>query len=83
VEDFVNLSAEIFNAAGQPLTARVGKVTSTSPFVVEVQGTPFTDLGLIGSTPSLGATVLLLGQSVKGAKSSGSSWICMGTITAT
>lgn len=79
----MNLGNEISNVAGQPLTARVGTVTSTSPLTVDVQGTSFTDLGLIGSAPSLGATVLLLGQSVKGAKSSGSSWICMGTITAT
>lgn len=79
----MSLSSEIFNAAGQPLTARVGVVTSTSPFRVRVQGEVFSNLGLIGSTPSLGATVLLLGQSVKGSHSSGSSWVCIGTITAT
>jgi hypothetical protein len=78
-----NLSNEIFNAAGQPVTARVGVVSSTSPFRVRVQGEEFANLGLIGSTPALGATVLLLGQSVKGSRSSGSSWVCMGTITAT
>jgi hypothetical protein len=79
----MNLGGEISNVAGQPLTARVGIVTSTSPFIVDVQGTSFTDLGRIGAAPALGATVLLLGQSVKGAKSSGSSWICMGAIVAT
>lgn len=79
----MNLANEIFNAVGQPVTARVGVVTSTSPFQVQVQGETFSNLGLIGSTPALGDTVLLLGQSVKGSGTSGSSWVCMGTIAAT
>jgi hypothetical protein len=78
----VSLSGEIFNAAGQPLTARVGIVVSSSPLQINVQGTIFegASLGLIGSAPSVDDVVLLLGQSVKGAKTSGSSWIVMGTI---
>lgn len=76
----MSLSDEIVNKSGQPLTARVGVVTSTVPLVVDVQGTPFTELGRIGTLPSLGDTVLLLGQAVKGSSSSGSSWICLGTI---
>jgi hypothetical protein len=78
----VSFSQEIINSGGQPATVRVGVVTSTSPFEVTVQGTVFTELGLlnVASAPALGATVLLLGQSVKGAKSSGSSWICLGQI---
>lgn len=76
----MSLSAQIVNNAGQPLTARIGVVTSTVPLVVNVQGTPFTDLGLVGALPSLDDTVLLLGQSVKGSSSSGSSWVCMGAI---
>jgi len=78
----MSFSGEIFNAAGQPLTARVGIVVSSSPLRVNVQGTIFEgdSLGLIGSTPSVGAVVLLLGQSVKGAKTSGSSWVVIGTI---
>jgi hypothetical protein len=81
----MNLSSEIVNSSGQPATIRVGIVVSTSPFKVSVQGTVIDNdsLGLIGSTPALGATVLLLGQAVKGSKSSGSSWVCMGTIVAT
>lgn len=77
------LSNEIFNTAGQPVTSRVGVVTSISPFQVEVQGEIFSNLGLIGSTPALGSTVLLLGQSVKGSRTSGSSWVCIGAIVAT
>lgn len=78
----MSLSGQIFNSSGRPAVVRVGIVTSTSPFEVTVQGTPFTELGLIGSAPGLGAVVLLLGQSVKGAKSSGSSWVVLGEITA-
>ncbi len=78
-----NLSNEIFSAAGQPVTARVGTVVSTSPFQVSVQGEVFNNVGLIGSAPALGATVLLLGQAVKGSRSSASSWVCMGAIVAT
>ena len=76
----MNLNQEIVNVAGQPLTGRVGVVTSTSPLEVTVQGTPYTNLGRIGTLPSMGDTVLLLGQAVKGAKTSGSSWVCLGTI---
>lgn len=73
---------EISRTAGQPLTARVGVVVSTSPLQVDLQGTVYQNpnLGLVGPTPSLGDSVLMLGQSVRGAKSSGSSWVCMGTI---
>lgn len=79
----MSLINEISRAAGQPVTARVGVVISASPLQIDVQGTIFDatgGLGLIGSPPSVGDTVLLLGQSVQGSKSSGSSWVCMGTI---
>jgi hypothetical protein len=80
----VSFTDQIFNAAGQPATVRVGVVTSTSPFEVTVQGAVFTGLGLlnVAAPPGLGAVVLLLGQAVKGAKSSGSSWIVLGEIIA-
>lgn len=80
----MSLSGEIFNSSGQPATVRIGVVTSTSPFEVTVQGTVFTQLGLlnVAAAPGLGAVVLLLGQSVRGAKSSGSSWIVCGEIVA-
>lgn len=78
----MSLSGAINDAAGQPATVRVGTVVGTSPLRVSVQGTVFEGdaLGLIGSAPSLGATVLLLGQSVRGARSSGSSWVILGTL---
>lgn len=79
----MTLSNEIINSAGQPATVRVGIVTSTSPFQVTVQGTVIGEnLGRIGAAPPLGATVLLLGQAVKGSKSSGSSWVVLGQIVA-
>lgn len=78
----MSLAEQIINNAGQPATVRVGVVIDTSPLTVEVQGAPFTELGLlnVAAAPALGATVLLLGQAVKGAKSSGSSWIVLGEI---
>lgn len=71
------------NAAGQPATVRVGVVVSTSPLRVDVQGTPFEGMGLIGATPALGDVVLMLGQSVRGSGSSGSSWVIVGVIQPT
>lgn len=74
--------AAIDEAAGQPATVRVGVVESSSPLRINVQGAIFEgpSLGRIGAAPALGATVLLLGQAVKGASSSGSSWVCLGQI---
>lgn len=80
----MSLADQIVGSSGQPATVRIGVVTSTSPFQVTVQGTVFTELGLlnVAPAPGLGAVVLLLGQSVRGAKSSGSSWIVLGEIIA-
>ncbi len=73
---------EIVDAAGQPATIRIGTVVSTSPLRVSVQGTVIgaPNLGRIGAAPALGTTVLLVGQAVKGSKSSGSSWVLLGQI---
>lgn len=80
----MSFTDKIVGSGGQPSTTRIGVVTSTSPFEVTVQGTVFTNLGLLnpapGSAPGLGAVVLLLGQAVRGAKSSGSSWIVLGEV---
>lgn len=78
----MNLNAQINNVAGQPLTARIGTVVSASPLQIDLQGTIIEapNLGLVGAIPSVGANVLLLGQAVRGAKTSGSSWVCVGTI---
>lgn len=70
----------IVDAAGMPATVRVGIVTSSAPLLVNVQGTIFDELGLIGSAPAVGATVLLLGVAVKGSGSSGSTWVVLGEI---
>lgn len=80
----MSLADAISAEAGQPATVRVGIVTSTSPFEVTVQGTVYAspNLGRIGAAPALGATVLVLGQAVKGSKSSGSSWVVLGEIVA-
>lgn len=79
----MSLVEQIANSSGQPVTARIGTVVSTAPFRVQVQGQIFNEVGLIGAAPGLGAVVLLLGQAVKGSKSSGSSWVVMGEITST
>lgn len=63
---------------GQPASVRVGIVTSASPLTVNVQGTEFTDVGVLnGAVPAVGSTVALLGQSA--VSSDGSSWLMLGT----
>jgi len=79
----VSLVDAVNVAAGQPATVRVGVVTSVSPLRVDVQGTLFEGMGRIGTLPSLGDVVLMLGQSVRGSGSSGSSWVVLGTIEPT
>lgn len=80
----MSFAGAVADSSGQPCTVRVGTVTSTSPFEVTVQGTVFTELGFlnVAPRPGLGATVVLLGQAVKGSKSSGSSWIVLGEVVA-
>jgi hypothetical protein len=78
----VSLAGSFDARVGQPATVRVGIVVGLSPLRVNVQGSIFTELGLIGAAPSVGDTVLLLGQAVQGAGSSGSSWVCLGEIVA-
>lgn len=79
----MSLVDAVNSAAGQPATIRVGIVTSTSPLRVDVQGTPYEGFGRIGSMPAVGDVVLMLGQSVRGSGSSGSSWVMLGTIQPT
>lgn len=78
----MSFAAAISSAAGQPMTGRVGVVVGVSPLQIDLQGTIIEgiSLGVVGTVPSLGDNVLLLGQAVRGAKTSGSSWVCMGTI---
>lgn len=74
----MSIPAAVDERVGQPATVRVGTVVSVDPLQVSVQGSVFDDLGLIGEPPAVGATVVLLGQSVLGAASSGSSWLVLG-----
>lgn len=81
----MSLPEAINNAAGQPATIRVGVVIQASPLQVELQGTILQgdNLGRVGTAPALGDFVLLLGQSVRGARTSGSSWVVLGKINPT
>lgn len=69
----------VLRAIGAPATVRVGTVTSTSPLRVQVQDTIYRELGYIGTLPSLGDTVAMIGQSTS-VTSSPSSWLVLGTI---
>lgn len=76
----MSLASTIQTAIGQPATVRIGVVASANPLVVNVQGTLFVDVGVIGAfTPGVGDTVALLGQSA--VSSDGSSWLCLGEVT--
>lgn len=81
----MSLPDAINRAAGQPATIRVGVVVDASPLIIDMQGTLLQgdNLGRVGTAPALGDVVLLLGQSVRGAGSSGSSWVCLGKINPT
>lgn len=66
---------------GQPSTVRIGTVVSVNPVLIAVQGTNFSNVGLVGGQPlAVGATVALLGQSAVSAD--GSSWLALGGVTA-
>lgn len=74
------LAATIVDSAGQPATVRVGTVTSVNPLGISLGGAPMNmeAVGVIGSGFAIGGPALLLGQSVKGGSSSGSSWVALG-----
>lgn len=78
----MSLAGAVSDAAGQPATVRVGVVVSATPLQVNVQGSVMEGLGRIGALPAVGDTVLLLGQSMRGSGSSGSSWVVLGKIIA-
>ena len=75
----MTLSAAVTSAVGQPSSVRIGVVTAIDPLRVNVQGTEYADLGVIGAPPPLGATVALLGQSTSVA-SSPTSWLVLGAV---
>lgn len=77
----MGLLDEIQKDRGQPAIVRIGTVVGTAPLRVSVQGTVFSHVGILnGVSPSLGAVVALLGQSSVSAD--GSSWLLLGTVTA-
>lgn len=74
------LSEVIQSAAGQPASVRIGRVTSTSPLVVNVQGASFRNAGVLSSyTPVVGHVVALLGQSTASGTDP-TSWLVLGRI---
>lgn len=82
----MTLPATIEERIGQSASTRVGVVVSTSPLRVRIQGVVFEgdSVGRLKSaTPAIGDRVLLLGQSVSGSASSGSTWIILDTILPT
>jgi hypothetical protein len=75
------LAAGISEAAGQPLTSRVGTIMGVSPLLVDIGGSALNPavVGCVSSyIPRVGDTVVLLGQAVEGADSFASSWTIVG-----
>lgn len=78
-----NLADVIQSAAGQPASVRIGRITSTSPVTVDVQGASFRDAGVLSSyTPVVGHVVALLGQSTASG-SDPTSWLILGRVIQT
>lgn len=78
-----DIAQAVQDATGQPSTVRIGRVDSVSPLQINLGGTilGLEALGILTPyTPSVGDTVALLGQSVEGAQSTGSSWLVLGAI---
>lgn len=73
----MSFADQVAKDRGQPSNVRIGVVSSASPLLVNVQGTLFSDVGVIGGyIPAVGDTVALLGQSAVSAD--GSSWLLLG-----
>ena len=76
-----DLADAVVDAAGQPLTSRVGTILAVNPIQVDVCGTVLNP-GVVGCVssylPRSGDTVVLVGQAVEGADSSGSTWLIVG-----
>jgi hypothetical protein len=76
-----DLADAVVDAAGQPLTSRVGTILAVNPIQVDVGGTVLNPavVGCVSSyLPRSGDTVVLVGQAVEGADSSGSTWLIVG-----
>lgn len=76
-----DLAEAVVDTAGQPTTSRVGTILGVNPIQVDVGGTALNPavVGCVSSyLPRTGDTVVLLGQAVEGADSSGSTWLIIG-----
>lgn len=75
-----DLPTTIIQAAGQAATVRVGIVTSVSPLQISLNGTALNmaAVGVLGGGFTIGGPVVLLGQSVQGGGTSGSTWCALG-----
>jgi hypothetical protein len=75
-----DLQTAIVQSAGQAATVRVGLVTATNPLAISLNGTPLNmdAVGVLGGGFTVGGPALLLGQSVQGAETSGSTWCALG-----
>jgi hypothetical protein len=73
-----DLADAVVETAGQPLTSRVGTIEEVNPIRVNMGGT-ILDPAVVGCAssylPRIGDTVVLVGQAVDGAESSGSTWM--------
>ena len=76
-----DLADAVVEAAGQPLTSRVGTIRAVNPIEVDIGGTILNPavVGCVSSyLPRTGDTVALVGQAVEGADTSGSTWMIVG-----
>lgn len=76
-----DLAVAVDQAAGQAATVRIGTITSVAPLRIDLGGTSLLteSVGCVSSyIPRLGDTVVLVGQSVQGADTSGSTWLIVG-----
>lgn len=73
------LADEIVKDRAQPGVVRIGVVTSSAPLLIDVQGTEYRNVGVLGGyIPAVGQVVALLGQSAVSAD--GSSWLTLGQV---
>ena len=77
----MTIPSAVMGAVGTPASIRIGVVTDDVPLRVSVQGVEFQILGYIGTLPSVGDVVALIGQSTS-VTSSPSSWLVLGTVQA-
>lgn len=77
----LDLADAVVDAAGQPLTSRVGTIRGVNPIEVDIGGTILNPavVGCVSSyLPRTGDTVAVVGQAVEGADTSGSTWLIVG-----